>query len=68
MKEIIAPNLIPSHWKVHPRPKYLFLSGSIEMGKAEKWQDRVVRLLEKTDWTILNPRRDDWDSSWIQDK
>jgi len=61
MKEIKAPNKI----------KYigytLFLAGSIEMGKAEKWQDKVVRLLKDTGIVIFNPRRDDWDSSWEQD-
>lgn len=44
----------------------VFLSGSIEMGKAENWQERVQRLLEGTGWVILNPRRDDWDSTWEQ--
>lgn len=38
------------------------------MGKAEKWQDRVVRLLkDRRGVIIFNPRRDDWDSSWKQD-
>lgn len=46
--------------------KKVFLAGSIEMGKAENWQEKVERLLKDTDWTILNPRRDDWDSSWEQ--
>jgi hypothetical protein len=36
------------------------------MGAAEPWQDKVVSLLAGTGWTILNPRRDDWDSSWEQ--
>jgi hypothetical protein len=31
-----------------------------------QWQERVVKALEKTDWTILNPRRDDSDNSWEQ--
>src|SRR3989304_9997685 len=44
----------------------LFLSGSIEMGSAEKWQERIVKELKDWDGIILNPRRDDWDSSWIQ--
>jgi len=44
----------------------VFLAGSIEMGKAEKWQDKVVKLLEEDDVIVLNPRRDDWDSSWEQ--
>ncbi len=49
-----------------------FLAGSIEMGQAENWQEEVTEaLLER--WKspdyediILNPRRDDWDSSWTQ--
>jgi len=36
------------------------------MGGAEKWQDRVIETLKDTDWIFLNPRRDDWDSSWEQ--
>ena len=47
----------------------LFLGGSIEMGKAEKWQDRIIAdLKEFDDLLVLNPRRDDWDSSWVQSK
>ena len=34
------------------------------MGKAENWQQRLGKELK--DITVLNPRRDDWDSSWIQ--
>ena len=48
-----------------PSP-WLFLAGSIEMGAAEDWQVRVERDLAATSVTILNPRRDDWDSSWVQ--
>lgn len=44
----------------------IFLAGSIEMGKAENWQTRVTEALKNYDVTILNPRRDDWDSSWTQ--
>ncbi len=44
----------------------VFLAGSIEMGKAENWQQVCERLLKDTDWIIFNPRRDDWDSSWVQ--
>jgi hypothetical protein len=46
--------------------KSLFLAGSIEMGKAENWQERVEKELAGEDALILNPRRDDWDSSWEQ--
>lgn len=45
----------------------IFLSGSIEMGNAEIWQDKVVQLLSESNWTILNPRRDFWDSNLIQE-
>ncbi len=45
----------------------LFLAGSIEMGKAERWQERVEEALSGvSDLLILNPRRDDWDASWKQ--
>ena len=46
----------------------IFLAGSIDMGKAELWQDRVItELQDQHDVVIFNPRRDDWDSSWEQD-
>ena len=47
-----------------PRP-WVFLAGSIEMGKAVDWQTRVGKELGES-CTVLNPRRDDWDSSWGQ--
>lgn len=46
----------------------LFLAGSIEMGTAEDWQNRVTQALNKHNITIYNPRRGDWDSSWSQDE
>lgn len=46
----------------------IFLAGSIEMGAAENWQERISNDIEDTGipHTILNPRRDDWDDSWEQ--
>jgi hypothetical protein len=44
----------------------IFLAGSIEQGTAINWQEQVTAALEGNDVTILNPRRDDWDSSWVQ--
>jgi len=44
----------------------VFLAGSIEMGAAEDWQKDTERYLKPYDCTVLNPRRDDWDSSWAQ--
>lgn len=55
--EIQAPN---------KSPKKVFLAGSIEMGKAEKWQEKIVRECKEKAFIFLNPRRDDWDSSWTQ--
>ena len=36
------------------------------MGKAIDWQTAVINDLAHTPITILNPRRDEWDSSWAQ--
>lgn len=44
----------------------LFLGGSIEMGRAEDWQAILSERLADLGIVILNPRRDDWDSSWEQ--
>jgi len=67
MIEVKAPNQLP--FGTLP---VVFLSGSIEMGVAEKWQDKIVsRLqnisqLQELNFLVLNPRRDDWDSTWTQ--
>ena len=45
----------------------IFLGGSIEMGLAEPWQERLVAEFKDTNLRFLNPRRDDWDSSWAQE-
>jgi hypothetical protein len=44
----------------------LFLAGSIEMGAAEAWQERVAQACAGDSLCVLNPRRDDWDASWEQ--
>jgi hypothetical protein len=46
--------------------KSVFLAGSIEMGKAENWQERVVAGLRHVDVLLLNPRRVHWDAAWDQ--
>jgi len=60
MKEIQAPSHI---WGDSP---WVFLAGSIEMGTAYDWQAILVKMFEDLEGTVLNPRRDDWDSSWVQ--
>jgi len=56
----------PNKWGVKG---YLsvFLAGSIEQGKAEDWQKELIGLLSDKPIEFLNPRRDDWDSSWVQE-
>ena len=44
----------------------VFLAGSIDMGKAVDWQSEIANKCEGNNVTLLNPRRDDWDSSWEQ--
>jgi hypothetical protein len=63
MKEIKANERYKSFNNDHK----IFLAGSIEMGTAENWQAKVTKELEDYSGYILNPRRDDWDSSWVQD-
>lgn len=63
MIEIKAPNKVPE--VKYPK---IFLAGSIEMGQAEDWQDKVVDALRDKDVLVLNPRRESWDSSWEQNK
>ena len=63
MIEIIAPQpnkCVPTEGKV------VFLGGSIEMGKADNWQWRVVEEFKDYPVTFLNPRRLFWDTSWEQ--
>jgi hypothetical protein len=46
--------------------KTLFLAGSIT--DSDGWQEKVVNEFIDYDITIFNPRRDQWDSSWVQDE
>ena len=45
----------------------IFLAGSIDNGSAIDWQTSVTAALADTNYTVLNPRRPDWDDSWSQD-
>ena len=62
MIEIKAPH----DYAEYADKKSVFLAGSIEMGKAERWQDAVVDALKDEDILILNPRRSDWNAKWDQ--
>ncbi len=66
MKTEVNP---PTQIDLRAYEKFVFLAGSIEMDKAEKWQERVIDLIEDNgNWEIciFNPHRKDWNSSWEQ--
>jgi hypothetical protein len=63
MIHIKAPADLPD---IHRTSKSIFLAGSIELGKADNWQERMVREFKDLDVAIYNPRRDDWDNTWTQ--
>lgn len=44
----------------------IFLAGSIEQGTAEEWQNHVIQSFTDLSCTIYNPRRAQWDASWVQ--
>lgn len=58
----------PDKYTLGKNEKAIFLAGSIEEGKAEKWQDKLTKMLkDANNLVILNPRRDDWDDTWVQE-
>ena len=61
--EVQAPNNL----KLKKGYKTVFLAGSIEMGKAMEWQQKLIDAVPDEPYIWYNPRRDDWDSSWKQD-
>lgn len=62
MREIKAPNTI-----VKDENLSIFLAGSIEMDKAENWQNKIITYFDDNEITFFNPRRDCWDASWKQE-
>jgi hypothetical protein len=58
----------PAHWWGHTdySHHHIFLGGSIEMGVADNWQMRITDAFKDAPVVFLNPRRDQWDSSWEQ--
>lgn len=60
MREIISPEPIVLEGRA------VFLAGSIEEGAAAAWQRDVVAALADADWTVLTPRRRNWDPTWEQ--
>ena len=58
----------PAAWPEPPAVPLIFLAGSIDMGAAEDWRQRLVRELADQNVILLNPRRTDWDATWVQSK
>jgi hypothetical protein len=56
----------PAPLRLDPGAASVFLAGSIEMGTADDWQRQVEAALHDLPVVILNPRRDEWDASWVQ--
>ena len=59
---ITAPHPF-SNVNIYPK---IFLAGSIEMDRADHWQNKLVDSLQDYTALLLNPRRECWDSSWTQ--
>jgi hypothetical protein len=64
MAVVIKPPA-PLAWA--PSQKTVFLAGSIAMGAAPPWQAEIARAPSPHDLAILDPRRNEWDSTWRQD-
>lgn len=63
MIELQPPKRLDGHYNSWPK---VFLGGSIEMDKAERWQDRIKAAFLSREVVFFNPRRDDWDSNVVQ--
>ena len=61
MKIFNSPQLIETN-----SSKSIFLAGTIEMGNSENWQKRVITHFESSSFNIYNPRREEWDHSWVE--
>lgn len=48
--------------------RVVFLAGSIDEGAAEPWQAHVIEALGDVELVVLNPRRDEWDSSVLREQ
>lgn len=65
--EIKAPNRVHSKF-LFGEVERVFLAGTIDMGNSEDWQKALSNYLiaNYEDMVIMNPRRDEWDSSYEQ--
>ena len=65
MRVLKPPSPLPEGLSQGHEPS-IFLAGSIEMGRAARWQDELIEHLSDLSALALNPRRDAWDASWAQ--
>lgn len=49
---------------IHKKPSF-FLSGSVKTKEDIPWRQEVLKTLADYDCYVLDPTRNDWDSSWI---
>ena len=63
MQLIFPPEKLPN---ADNQLKTVFLAGSIDMGKSVDWQTELSEMLLDWNGILLNPRRKNWDSSWVQ--
>lgn len=59
MKVFTAPQ-VPKDYQENT----IFLAGSIEQNKADRWQDKVIKAIKRLPGTVYNPRREAWDETW----
>ncbi len=59
---ITAPNPIA----LDLNDRMLFLAGSINQGVTADWQSDMAAIFDKRGYMVLNPRREEWDASWVQ--
>ncbi|MEM8604033.1 MAG: nucleoside 2-deoxyribosyltransferase domain-containing protein [Cyanobacteria bacterium P01_H01_bin.121] len=64
MRIFKPPSVLPQNSDIPA----VFLAGSIEQGTAPDWQLDVTTALSDLELNIFNPRRDQWDATWVQRK
>lgn len=58
----------PEYDNSQSKEKRLFLAGTIDMGNSDNWQEKVIKNLEKFDFSIYNPRREKFDESTLEEQ
>lgn len=55
----------PTSFSVLSLDRAVFLAGSIDLGKSVGWQAELTLSLADCPGILLNPRRPQWDSTWV---